>query len=383
MVYLCFTMVIILAPLVVLFQNTIALISLIGFLIVGGVLLMSMWTTIIEFFLRSATYYVSADATEGGDGSEANPFKNIQQALDHGFTDSITIHVGGGTYPENLSITRNTTILGMFFGHTIIEGSITNPGFDLSIKTIHIREAQGRAIIQNGGTLSLEYVFITRTRNIEGDATSGRALEVTNGANVTLAYVDLSHNDGQALLVLGENTKVKALLLMGEGNHVNPELISDDYYEQVGTIEVADGGKLFVEVFDFRENECITVLIRDGGLAHLRNGRVVGTKIVNNKWGDNFNTKSNGKLQLHDFESTTAERCGLYLDNGYLKLVDGEVKENLIGIHVGALPEDYDFLACCDQSVLYSDNQVRLDALIMPLPSLDPLPPCPDLVPWE
>ena len=72
------------------------------------------------------------------------------------------------------------------------------------------------------------------------------------------------------------------------------------------------------------------------------------------------------------------------IDGGDLKLVDGEAKENLIGIHIGAHPEEYDFAACCDSpSVSFIGNETRLSGSYLPKPSIDAPPPCPDFVPWE
>jgi len=144
-----------------------------------------------------------------------------------------------------------------------------------------------------------------------------------------------------------------------------------------------------MEQFTITGNECFSVLVRDGGLAHLRSGTVNGTKCFQDKFGHNLAAIRRGKLEVHNFATSNAESCGLALDDGYLKLGNGEVKNNTIGLCVISVPSEgfnYYTDACLGGDLVqYINNQTKVSRadMVIDIPDLLANETCPDLVPWE
>lgn len=347
-------------------------------------------------------YYVSATAPDGGDGSRTKPFRTILQALQRSFNFAvISVVVDGGVYSDNLRITHNTILTGK--NRPILKCSILNlGGHDLTIKSLSISEAQGRAITHADGNLILEDLSIAETRIVDGDPRSGRAIEINGYGTVTFASlrnVSISSNEGHAILLAGTHTKVVAQNVQVEQNSVNPIAFENSQstgeQQLTGAIEVADRAKLMMEQFRIMGNYCFGVLVRDSGRAHLRSGTVSGTKHFQDKFGHNLGTIRGGRLEVHNFTISNAEGCGLTLDKGYLKIADGVIKENCIGIYVNPVPSGRINYACAQSrfaeaclggdSVQYINNQSRIGSGVLPIsdPISGPCGTCPDLVPWE
>ena len=341
------------------------------------------------------TFYVSSIAEENGDGSQSHPFKTITKAIDRGISfnaSSLKIIVKPGIYDENLYISRNTSIEGQ--GHPTLKCTITNTqGHNLTLKSLKITEVIGKAITHYDGDLTINDVQVNNTKRIDGDYTSGRALQIIgyNGiTNANLENVILNNNEGQAIYIEGNFTKVKINNIEVRGNKTNPNAYEDfdnsNVLKYLGAIEIGYAAKLFMENFTISDNEGISFLVRDGGQTHIRKGMVTKSQTYEELLGFNCVVVDAGKLQAHDFVFSHATVCGIYLDNAYIKLVDGEISNNLIGLSIQEFPdsENYDVWGCIDPSVQFLNNVTRLDSSILPIPSIDPVPPvCPDLVPWE
>ena len=350
------------------------------------------------------TCYVSANASLGGDGSEANPFRTILEALEEGQTTNvaaISVIILEGTYSNDLNITRATTLTGR--NHPNLKCSIRNlSGYDLTIKSLTISEAQGRAIFQSGGRLIIEDVYIGRTKIVDGDPESGRAIEMVCNDRTAFASfknVGLSYNEGHALLLSGDFTKAVVLNVQVEHNSVDPTAFESsqetEQIQLIGAVEVANGAKLMMENFTISENACCGVLVRDGGRAHLRNGTVNGTKKYQNRFGTNLEVLNGGKLELNNFISSNAEYCGLELKNAYLKMLEGTIRDNLIGIAFLSIPLNGINSSCTHSglrkeclggdSVQYINNQTVIGSGLLLLPDLmaESCGPCPTLVSWE
>ncbi|MCK4828128.1 hypothetical protein KA005_71020, partial [bacterium] len=107
-----------------------------------------------SIFLRPplVTYYVSAGADEGGNGTREHPFRTIGHALDNAENFKameVQIYLSDGTYSGDLLITRPTNITGEG-EDTDIQGRISNSNFKLILKRLKISYATNRAIHQVG-----------------------------------------------------------------------------------------------------------------------------------------------------------------------------------------------------------------------------------------
>ena len=353
-------------------------------------------------FLFGVKYHVSAYATTEGDGSEATPFKTIQKALQQAEARGaghLTINLGRGHYSENLVITRNTTLIGEAKFNTTVTGCITCHDRNLIIKSITIQNAPNYGIHQTGGTLTLEKVRITNTQRDPTDESTERAIVVSDGAQATFTDVKLDANQGQALFLTGNETKVKAQQLNVRENHFHPrafERRSEIGLAHLGSIEVTDHAKLLLHKYYISQNYFFSVLIRDQGQAYLVDGAVIHTRSFNNHGGINLAAIRFGILQAFHFISETADMCGLYFNDGYLNLSQGLVLRNTIGCCALSSPPDWpidNLGSCIRDSVQFIDNQVNLDSPTLPIPHIDidpdtgtldtSVPPCPKEVTWD
>lgn len=325
---------------------------------------------------KQATYFVSASGKRlyGGDGSKKRPYRTVNKALERAKElnlKHLTVSIGSGVYSENLEITRSTSLIGR--KHVILKGSIENSNHYLHIKNIHIRDALNRGIRQNGGTLKLEYCSIMRT-------SKGIAIELSNGTLALLKNFFLNQNQGKALFLTDENTKVEVQYALISQNFVDPEELEQSYTNNspIGAVEVANGAKLLMEHSLLNDNETRGgVVVRDNGLAHLRFCTISGTNKAN------VISFQNSTIEIHNFISQKAEGYGLEVDNAYLTASAGLVRENVVGICFRSLPADYNAADCIAGDVLFIDNATRIQGS---LPISGPSPPeepdCPK-VSWD
>ena len=68
-------------------------------------------------------FYVESDGNNADDGSESNPWKTIQGAIDNdAVSNGDTIYIGSGTFTENITVNKSVTIYGT--GNPVITGFI-------------------------------------------------------------------------------------------------------------------------------------------------------------------------------------------------------------------------------------------------------------------
>jgi hypothetical protein len=353
-----------------------------------------------SIFLRPpmVTYYVSAGADDGGNGTREHPFRTIGQALDNAENFKameVQIYLSDGTYPGDLLITRSTNITGEG-EDTDIRGRISNSNFKLTLKRLKISYATNRAIHQVGGTLDMEECSIFNTRLVEGDLGSGRAIDLSGGAKAVLRDVTLNSNEGQALLLSGEGTKVTGSNIQVRHNRVNPEAHSqataDNVSSLIGAIEVAEGAKLLLEDFFVDDNESQGILVHNFGLAHLRRGTISHTKTPS---GDNLAMFRGARVEVHNLILNNAASCGIRVFCSYLKVYKVEFIENSIAIAFQSPPESsYNLMDCLYEypdNIIMENNGLNFDSTELPVPYAieDPDdadsyegPYCPG-VPWE
>jgi len=207
-------------------------------------------------------YYVSAAAAKGGDGSAEAPFATIFAALKQSETDElreVRIQVASGKYPEGtLLILRPTSITGTGAGPSILgRFDVASPAFsltncslvdpdgiavavssedaDVALLGVEINNAAGYGLRQQGGSLVLADVTVAHTAASLSDPSSGAAIFVGGGIQVTMVAVHLHHNV-RGLYAGGVGTHVDALNLRVEHSGFHPSLL-----EHMATVGCAVG----------------------------------------------------------------------------------------------------------------------------------------------
>jgi hypothetical protein len=132
---------------------------------------------------------------------------------------------------------------------------------------------------------------------------------------------------------------------------------------------------LSIRDYDIDGNEIIGVLIRDGARAHFKDGTIEGTQSIISEgqdiYGHNLVALEGGMFEMHQFIIKHAASCGILLDKAYIKISDGEVRSNHIGVRISDVPEEsYDPIGCVSDDVMFADNLTRLDVLVLPVPGL-------------
>lgn len=118
------------------------------------------------FVVAKETCYVEEDANDG-DGSEDEPFEDIEEALDE---DCDEIIVKKGTYKENITINRSTTVRGKSKDDVVITGKVIMRD-DSKLKDLTV-SAYGGVEVEDDADVRIENVKIKKAST--GIETSGR-----------------------------------------------------------------------------------------------------------------------------------------------------------------------------------------------------------------
>lgn len=204
-------------------------------------------------FDADQTLYVDAAAAEGGDGSEAKPFKTIQAAINAHYKGAavIFIKIKPGTYAENLSVPRspgttwrimrdgngvvniNTAIIDncnyVFLDNLVFNGPVQDNStiiYVANTASLHLN-----AVIINGAAAATGINF-NNSRGIMRSASinnCGLAIAATEGS-----FIDLKSNGGTG------NTRAL---------HADGSVIVCDYYvpEATTLTETVNGGVISVQ----------------------------------------------------------------------------------------------------------------------------------------
>jgi len=305
-------------------------------------------------------------------------FQTIKQALDFAAENkyrAIRIVVHGGTYSDRLTITRRTDIVGRRGQRPILRGSVSNGGgHALTITNIEMRNCQPYALIQRGGSLSLNNVGIYGTKRTARDWYSGIALDIGDGAEGRFSHITLDHNQGTAMLVHGRKTKVRIFNLTVIDNSVHPLAVMRDIdqnsHERLAAVDVADGALLLVDSPVIDRNAFAGITVRDGGRAHLRSGRVTKTIAVNRRGGLNVRVLNHSRLELRNVVVSHASLAGIQVIRSWIKARDVIAENNTIGVHVSGTPQaDYNPIDCLTVGRnIFRNNGRDLAAAELPVP---------------
>ena len=346
------------------------------------------------------TYFIAADAGDGGDGTEEDPFGSIARAFEHAEAleaMKVRVMLAFGDYEGDIVIMRRTDLIG-HGGVPKIRGTIDGDGRGLMLENLEIREAQDTGVRQEGGTLEMTNCRIVGTRR-SSDRSSGRGVRLSGGATAVITDCVFRSNEGQALLVTGEGTKATCSDLQATYNQVHPSAreyaAENNDVSGTGCFEVSGGAKLQMEEFDLFGNEYIGVLVRDGSSAHLRSGRIDGTVSFGNHGGFNLTVLHECAIELQHFITSNAV-CGVHMFHSTLRVIDIELIGNSIGISFQEPPEGYDLGACLyayENNIRMQDNAINFDGTALTVPDAGDIagdnesgeeaePWCPE-VPWE
>lgn len=204
-------------------------------------------------FDADQTLYVDAAAAEGGDGSQAKPFKTIQAAINSRYKGApvIYIRIKAGTYTENISVPRspgttwrfiregtgtvaiNTALIDnctyILFDNLTFNGPATDNS--TIIYVANTASANLNSVTVNGASNATSINFSTSRGIIRNSVfnNSGLAIAATDGA-----YLDLKGNSGTG--------NIRALQADGS------IIISDWYIPQATTpYEKVNGGVINLE----------------------------------------------------------------------------------------------------------------------------------------
>jgi len=354
------------------------------------------------------TYFVSAGSDPGGTGSEGEPFGTIGEAIQAaGAIGALRVRVelAPGEYEEDVTLDRGTEIAGAG-GVPRILGTVDGAGLDLALESVEIRSAPGTAVRQEGGTLEMTGCRIVGTVREPGDPASGRGLRLSGGAEASVTGCVFRSNEGQAILLTGEGTRATCSDISANYNLVHPSAagaaMSDEGIAGTGCIEAAGGAKLQMEEFSLSGNEFFGVLVHSGATAHLRNGRIDGTKLIERYGGANLGVFEGCSIELRHFVTAGAGLLGIRMIGSHLRAIDIEFVSNPIAFSYHQPPGDgYDPMACLTAypgNLRMEDNGLNFDlgsAVTVPDPAdilgeddadgageEAPEPWCPE-VPWE
>jgi len=319
-------------------------------------------------YRRATASFVKKLYVKKSPSSKANWFQSIKAALNEASARKyrlIHITVHPGNYSEHLRITRPTTILAKLPNSVVLTGSISNGGGHyLSLTNLRMNNCRPYALIQRGGRLLLKDFSIHGTRRTARDAHSGIAMDLGDGVMGHLTNVALNANQGLALYIHGQQTKVKAFRLTAMHNKINPKMAANGLTERVAAVEVANGARLLAKNPVIEDNECFGLFLRHGGQAHLRDGRVTNTKGYGEEEiaGHNVVVIVRSRLELRNMYIAGAGYCGLQIFESWAKASDTIIENNYTGLLIGDYVEPgYDPLPCLVENRTQIRNNVERD----------------------
>lgn len=155
-------------------------------------------------------YDIFVDIANGSgpeDGSEANPFNTIEEALALATTNSIEnrkIYVANGEYLENIKLLEGVEIFGESKNDTIVNGGTNSTTVEMSNKTalknVKIYKGHMGISIEKNSKVTIDNVTIQKTDKI------GITIEESSKKRVvTIKDCEISENDGKGIYIKKDN----------------------------------------------------------------------------------------------------------------------------------------------------------------------------------
>ncbi len=365
----------------------------------------------------SATWYVNQSVgypASGGvsvpDGSIEYPFESIAQALQFARDISlvnITLYVFSGYYGEPLLIDRNTTLMAVAGGMTIIGGPIlnlsessliingfylvhseapgavfvSNPNAVTSISNTVVQDALRFGIYQHGGDLTLNNVQVYRTQSESGLQLFGTGICLRGAVQAVFTDVISSNNASYGLVAEDSDTSLVAAVLV-----VNNSILNRHYsatYTADPTvalyfagIAVRHNATADISVLRMAGNEGAGIIAYAGGTVRLTDATINDTVAYTppGGWtgsiryggGSALWARSGGYISATNFLLTRSDLTGGMIGTGgAMDFSYGEVSYNSIGIAI--LDDSFDYRRLTDH-VRYRENGTDLQASTLPIP---------------
>lgn len=347
------------------------------------------------------------DQSPSPDGSPGSPFATIADALAAAHSSNwqcVDVVVSHGQYAEGLlEISRDTRLIGE--PDFILAGSVRNVGNhylgvrnaafvhsdEPATASLHIESSsactlveavtfsgvEGHAIDQAGGALTLRDVTVVETKPRPGDIDSGNAIRLSGSVDACFSDVNLSLNQGGALLAQGVGTRVFAARLQAFENRVHPDYLhainNDLPVPDYAAIHARDGALTLGEVVVLSSNELGGIGVSGGAKGHFRNLHVRSTVrplgatpeflTVTNT----FSRDATSALQMTSFSLSESDVVGAFIGaEGHMAMRDGLIADSEIG--VTALDPNVDF-ECLASEVRFRNCGINLDSVVLPEPS--------------
>lgn len=165
----------------------------------------------------------------GGDGSQAAPFGTIAQALASPPPGGVTIRIAAGTYPEAVSFSslQNITFLGAGLSATHLTGSpdafVAAISTNITLRNLHVASPNGRGIIAQGTTMTLDGVSTVSNKS-HGVLATGY---LGNSASLLVQSSTLSQSQSGSGLRLEGGVTATVQGTSIDGNNRGVELFGD------------------------------------------------------------------------------------------------------------------------------------------------------------
>lgn len=351
-------------------------------------------TTACEF----ANLYVQAGAKGKTEGTLANPFGSIEEALKAAEKDElrcVDLRLSAGLYAgERINQRRNLKIIGAEPGVTLATQIVNTGPFLLHIENIKFVDAphgapaainidnecastslhnvevegiRGQGIAQSGGAILIEDLTISGIERDESSQ-SGSGMSLQDGVLACVSDLNVQDNDLAGIRFTGQGTKGLVQKAMVERNG------GDASDGQRGGIYVVDGAIVLGQDVLVSDNVLHGLFVGDASQANFRDVSIVRTE----RTQDSANTivgvqvEGKGLLNLTAYSLCESRLAGALVDDDPNSSPDenflfsqGLVAHNRIGLSF----QDPDAqLEECLQAVTYVDNTVDLDSEFMPPP---------------
>ena len=340
-----------------------------------------------------ATLYVHTQAIGPMDGTIANPFASLKNALTHADTlgfECVELRIAPGVYAEDvISISRNVRFYGIDTGVTIATPIRNLSPSSLEIKNVTmappavpasaaieaenqcanttlqdvvIRDIEGQGVVQRGGSLSIENVTIRSTQR-SGAPESGVGAYLSGGVDACVTNLNANNNESLGLYAADAATRVLIYDSRIDGNGGTENL------DEVGGIGVTSGALVLGQKLTMDGNIANGILVTNGGIAHFRDAAIARTReAAPGTIAANTRVDTSSTLNLTSFSLCESDLAGSFIRGAGQNpayFVAGLIADNPIGISLEG-ENLIDASACF--SVQFRNNDINLDADELPEP---------------